>query len=180
MIDLSRFDNTTFDRGASRVKETMWWFVRSFLFAPWFPVPSAFKVTALRAFGARVGRGVVIRSRVNITFPWRVEIGDQVWIGDDVLILSLDQVTIGSNVCLSQRSFLCTGSHDFSKDTFDLMTRPITIGESCWIGAQCFVAPGADLPAGTRYSAGSVVKGTAFSEKEAEGSRTRESDDLRP
>lgn len=158
MIDLSRFDNSAFDRGAPRWKEGLWWVVRSLLFAPWFPVPSPLKVAALRAFGARVGDGVVIRSRVNITFPWRLEIGDHVWIGDEVMILSLDRVVIGSHVCLSQRAFLCTGSHDFSKTSFDLITRPITIGDHCWIAAQAFVAPGVDLAPGTRCRAGEVVK----------------------
>lgn len=158
MIDLSRFDNSAFDRGAPRWMEGLWWVVRSLLFAPWFPVPSPLKVAALRAFGARVGEGVVIRSRVNITFPWRLEIGDHVWIGDEVMILSLDRVVIGSHVCLSQRAFLCTGSHDFSKTSFDLITRPITIGDHCWIAAQAFVAPGVDLAPGTRCRAGEVVK----------------------
>lgn len=157
MIDLSKFNNDGFDRGAPLWKEGAWWLVRSLLFAPWFPVPSALKVAALRAFGARIGDGVVIRSRVNVTFPWRVEIGDQVWIGDEVSILSLGEVVIGSNVCLSQRSFLCTGSHDFSSDTFDLQTGPITIGEGCWIGAQSFVGPGVVFGEGSRCLAGSVV-----------------------
>ena len=157
MIDLSRYDNASFDRGAPLWKEGLWWVVRSLLFAPWFPVPSRLKVAALRAFGAKVGHGVVIRSRVNVTFPWRLEIGDHVWIGDEVIILSLDRVVIGSQVCLSQRAFLCTGSHDFSKETFDLVTRPISIGDHCWIAAQCFVAPGVNLAPGTRCRAGAVV-----------------------
>lgn len=123
--------------------------VRSLLFAPWFPVPSSLKVTALRVFGAKVGEGVVIRSRVNITMPWRVEIGDHVWLGDEVLILSLDEVRIGSHVCLSQRAFLCTGNHDFKSEGFDLVTAPIEIGDSCWVGACAFVSPGAVLPPGT-------------------------------
>ncbi len=157
MIDLSKFNNAGFDRGAPRWKEAAWWVVRSLLFAPWFPVPSPLKVAALRAFGAKVGAAVVIRSRVNVTFPWRIEIGDQVWIGDEVLILSLDRVVIGSNVCLSQRSFLCTGSHDFGLETFDLQTAPIQVGDGCWIGAQSFVGPGVCLGPGSRCLAGSVV-----------------------
>jgi putative colanic acid biosynthesis acetyltransferase WcaF len=124
---------------------------------PAFPVPSALKVAALRAFGANIGRGVVIRSRVNITFPWRLEIGDHAWIGDEVLILSLDHVCIGANTCVSQRAFLCTGSHDFSKETFDIVTAPIHIGESGWIGAQCFVGPGVEFGPGSRSLAGAVV-----------------------
>lgn len=157
MINLSRFNNSAFDRGAPASKEALWWVARSLLFAPWFPIPSSLKVAALRAFGARVGSGVVIRSRVNITFPWRLEIGDNVWIGDEVMILSLDRVTVGKNTCLSQRSFLCTGSHDFGRESFDLTTKPIVIGDSCWIGAMAFVGPGVTFHHGSRCLAGSVV-----------------------
>jgi putative colanic acid biosynthesis acetyltransferase WcaF len=158
MIDLSKFNNSTFSRGAPRWKEALWWLCRSLFFAPWFPLPSRLKVTVLRAFGAKVGRGVVIRSRVNITFPWKLELGDHVWLGDEVWILSLERVRIGSNVCISQRAFLCTGSHDFDKVTFDLITRPIDIGDGCWIAAQAFVGPGAVVPGGTRVKAGEVWK----------------------
>ena len=154
---LDRYDNSDFSRGASKIKEVLWWVVRSLIFAPWFPVPSFLKVAALRLFGAKVGRGVVIRSRVNITFPWELTIGDHVWIGDEVLILSLAQVTIASHVCISQRAFLCTGSHRFRSDNFDLVTKPISIGEGCWIAANVFVVPGVTLAPGTLCKAGDVV-----------------------
>lgn len=157
MIDLSRFNNAEFSRGVPLWKEAAWWVVRSLLFAPWFPVPSSLKAVALRCFGAKVGKGVVIRSRVNITFPWRLEVGDHVWIGDEVLILSLDRVRIGSNVCVSQRAFLCTGSHDFLAEGFDLVTAEIEIGDGCWIGAQAFVGPGVRFGHGSRCLAGAVV-----------------------
>ena len=154
---LDNYDNSDFSRGASKLKEVLWWVVRSLIFAPWFPVPSAIKVVALRAFGAKIGNGVVIRSRVNITFPWKLTIGDHVWIGDEVLILSLAPVMIASHVCISQRAFLCTGSHKFRSENFDLVTKPISIGEGCWIAANVFIAPGVTLEKGTLCSAGAVV-----------------------
>ena len=123
----------------------------------WFPLPSPWKVTALRIFGAKVGRGVVIRSRVHITFPWRLEIGDHVWIGDEVSILSLARVSVGSHSCLSQRAFLCTGSHDFSRETFDLVVGPIALEEGCWVGAGSFVGPGVHFGKASRCLAGAVV-----------------------
>jgi len=154
---LDNYDNSDFSRGASKLKEVLWWVVRSLIFAPWFPVPSAIKVVALRAFGAKIGNGVVIRSRVNITFPWKLTIGDHVWIGDEVLILSLAPVMIASHVCISQRAFLCTGSHKFRSENFDLVTKPISIGEGCWIAANVFIGPGVTLEKGTLCSAGAVV-----------------------
>ncbi len=131
--------------------------VKNIIFLNPWPWPSALRVALLRMFGAKIGQGVVIRSRVNITFPWRLTIGDHVWIGEEVCILSLAPVQIGSNVCLSQRAFLCTGSHDFRKPTFDLKTAPITIGDRCWIAAQSFIAAGVEVGAGTVVGAGSVV-----------------------
>jgi putative colanic acid biosynthesis acetyltransferase WcaF len=157
MLELSKFNNDSFDRGALAWKEALWWLARSLFFAPWMPISSTFKVRVLRFFGAKVGVGAVIRSRVNITFPWKLEIGDHVWIGDEVGILSLDRVVIGSNVCLSQRIFLCTGSHDHTKSAFDLITKPIVIEDGCWVGAQAFVGPGVTLKQNTVCAAGAVV-----------------------
>jgi len=154
---LDRYDNSNFSRGASKLTEVLWWVMRSLLFASWFPIPSAIKVAVLRAFGAKVGRGVVIRSRVNITFPWRLTIGDHVWIADEVMILSLAPVTIGSHVVISNRAFLCTGSHRFRSENFDLVTKPIMIGDGCWIASRVFVAPGVTLRANTMCAAGAVV-----------------------
>jgi putative colanic acid biosynthesis acetyltransferase WcaF len=156
-MNLKNYSNEGFIRGIPLWKESLWCFARSLIFASWLPIPSMFKVIILRLFGSKVGRGVVIRSRVNITMPWKLEVGDFVWIGDETLILSLDRVTIGSNVCISQRSFLCTGSHDFSKESFNLITKPIVIAEGSWVGAQSFVGPGVMFGTGSRCLAGSVV-----------------------
>ncbi|WP_286765765.1 MULTISPECIES: WcaF family extracellular polysaccharide biosynthesis acetyltransferase [Rhodopirellula] len=157
MIDLTKFQNDGFDRGASRTKEFAWLTCRLFFFVLPIPLPSMIRAWLLRLFGARVGVGVVIRSGVSISFPWRLSIGDNVWIGEGVSILSLNQVTIESNCCVSQDAFLCTGSHDFSKSTFDLMTRPIVVREGSWVAARCFVAPGVTIGPGSMCAAGSIV-----------------------
>jgi putative colanic acid biosynthesis acetyltransferase WcaF len=149
------------------------------------PFPSRWKAWILKAFGAKIGSRVVIRSRVNITMPWRLEIGDDVWVGDEVMILSLDRVTIASNCCLSQRSFLCTGSHDFSSETFSLITKPIVIEESCWVGAQSFIGPGVTMKMGSRTLAGAVVirnvdQGTAVAGVPAKPIHVRSESDITP
>ncbi len=156
MINLSGY-RANLDRGASPARETAWWAVRALFFQTPLPWPSTLRVALLRMFGAVIGEGVVIRSQVNITFPWRFSAGDHVWIGDEVMILSLAPVRIESNCCISQRAFLCTGSHDFSSPAFALRTAPITIREGSWVAACAFVAPGVSIGPGSMVSAGSVV-----------------------
>jgi putative colanic acid biosynthesis acetyltransferase WcaF len=154
---LDLYDNSDFDRGAGRFKEALWLLCKGLFFLSPFPWPSAWRNTLLRLFGARIGSGVVIRSGVNISFPWRFATGDHVWIGEDVYILSLAQVTLGSHVCLSQKAFLCTGSHDARRETFDLQTRPITVEDQVWIAAQAFIGPGVCVGQGSLVAAGTVV-----------------------
>lgn len=157
MMDLSKFSNNGFERGAERWKEAAWLVTKRIFFQTSVPWPSALRATLLRWFGAQVGTGVVIRAHVNISFPWRLVLGDYVWLGEEVMILSLAPVTIGSHVCVSQRSFLCTGSHDHRKETFDLIVRGITLGCGCWVAAQSFIGPGVEVGSGSVVGAGSVV-----------------------
>ena len=156
-MQLKGYTTGGFDRGASKCKEALWFLARLLFFANAFPWPSRLRVKLLRLFGAEVGRRVVVRSNANITFPWRLKVGDDVWFGDDVLILSLAPVVIESSVCISPRAFLCTGSHRFHSRGFDLVTRPITVHRGSWIAAQAFIAPGVEIGPDSMVCAGAVV-----------------------
>lgn len=156
-MNLAVYDNSDFDRGAPRWKEAVWILVRCIFFQNPLPWPSSLRVALLRAFGATIGDDVVMRANVNVSFPWRLTLGDHVWIGEDVGILSLAQVTIESNVCISQRAYLCTGSHDFRREDFKLKVAPIVVRAGSWIAAAAFIAPGVEIGAGSVVSAGSVV-----------------------
>jgi putative colanic acid biosynthesis acetyltransferase WcaF len=156
-LRLDLYDNSDFDRGAGKVKEALWLLCKCVFFLNPFPWPSALRVGLLRLFGSTIGRGVVIRAGVNITFPWRFTAGDHVWIGEEVLVLSLAPVTLGSQVCISQRAYLCTGSHDWRRETFDLQVRSIVVEDSVWISSQAFVGPGVRIGHGCVIGAGAVV-----------------------
>jgi putative colanic acid biosynthesis acetyltransferase WcaF len=156
-MKLRAFTASQFDRGAPRWKEALWVATRCLFFQTPVPFPSQWKRVLLRCFGAKIGSNVVIRASICISFPWRVVIGDHVWIGDGVWVLSLAPVIVESNVCISQKSFLCTGSHDYRKESFELITRPIRIKEGSWIAAGSFVGPGVEIGPNSVVSAGSVV-----------------------
>lgn len=156
--DLSRFRSEGFDRGRSRWVEGLWLLLQGLAFHTWLP-GSGWRVRLLRAFGATVGVGVVIKPHVRVKFPWRLTIGDHSWIGEGVWIDNLDAVVIGSSVCLSQGVYICTGNHDARSDSFDLMTKPVQIRDSSWVGAQCVLLPGAVVQEGAFVKVGTVFRG---------------------
>src|SRR5687767_13826142 len=105
--DLSKFNNDWYRPGANIVMRVAWYVTNAFFFASCLPF-GRLKVALLRLFGARVGQGVVIKPRVNIKYPWLLEIGSHVWIGEGVWIDNLATVTIGDHVCISQGAMLLT------------------------------------------------------------------------
>ena len=156
-INLGIYDTSDFDCGAPRWKRRLWVLVSSVFFQNPFPKAARFRAALLRAFGARVGKGVLFGSNVYISYPWRLTVGDHVWIGDDVGIQSLAQVTIESNVCLARRCYLSTGSHDFRREDFKLKVAPILIRQGSWIAIGSLVVAGVTIGEGAVVSAGSVV-----------------------
>lgn len=110
-------------------------------------VPSRLKAGLLRAYGARVGRGLVLKPRVSIKYPWFLEIGEHVWIGEGVWIDNHTTVKIGDNVCISQGAYIFTGNHDWSDPAFAFFCKPVEIGDGAWVTAFQRVPPGAVIPA---------------------------------
>ena len=139
--DLSKFNNNWFDPG-NKVKILFWYLINPITINSYFPWPVFIKVLILKLFGSKIEENIMIKPKVNIKYPWKLSIGKNTWIGESVWIDNLDQVEIGANVCISQGAMLLTGNHDFKKDTFDLIVKPIVLEDGVWIGAKSIVCPG--------------------------------------
>jgi putative colanic acid biosynthesis acetyltransferase WcaF len=144
-------------RGKGALFVQLWWLVQALLVKPLPQVCYPLRRLLLRAFGARIGEGVRIRPGVEITFPWKVTIGDNAWIGDDVILYSLGPIAIGAHTVISQKSYICAADHDYSDVTFPIRERPITIGEQVWIASDVWVGPGVCIADGTVVGARSTV-----------------------
>ncbi len=157
VIDLQQYDQSKFDRGRSGWFVALWWLIQAIAF-PISPHPSnGFRCWLLRRFGAKIGEGVLIRPTARFTYPWKVEIGDCSWIGDDVVFYSLERIWVGRHCVISQNSYLCTGSHDISDPAFGLLTGEIAIGNGAWVASDCFVGAGVKIGANAVVGARSSV-----------------------
>lgn len=144
-------------RGRSGVVVQVWWLVQFFLFRPSPQFMYAWRRWLLRLFGAKVGKGVILRPSCSVTYPWKVSIGDYAWIGDEVVLYSLGEIHIGHHAVVSQRSYICTGSHDYTKPAFDIYQQPIFIEDECWLATDVYVAAGVRIGRGTVVGARSSV-----------------------
>lgn len=154
---LNSFNNSWYNPGANKLKQFLWYLINSILFkSSLFPI-SSIKVGLLRSFGAKVGKGCVIKPKVNLKYPWRLEIGDYCWIGENVWIDNLADVKIGSNVCISQGAMLLCGNHNYKNSSFDLIVGEIILADGVWIGAKTVVCPGVSADSHAVLTVGSVA-----------------------
>ena len=154
--DFSKFNNSNFKPGNILLRIFWQIFNIFFLKSNWLPF-SFIKVFILKLFGAKIGKSVVIKPSVNIKYPWKLSLGNHVWIGENVWIDNLDNVIIGNNVCISQGAFLLCGNHNYKTESFDLITKPIVIEDGVWIGAKSTVLPGVIAKSHSILSAASVT-----------------------
>lgn len=138
---LAGFTGAGYDKGAGVVKQIAWLAMSGLVVTQWW-CPLRLRLAILRAFGATVGSGTLIRHRVRIHWPWKLTVGSNTWIGEGTWILNLEPVTIGDDVCVSQSVVLCTGSHDRWSTTFEFDNAPITIGDGAWLAIRATVLRG--------------------------------------
>lgn len=156
-VRLDTFSTGNFDKGAGFIKQTLWYFVNALIVrASWNPF-MGIKIALLKAFGAKIGKGLIIKNNVCIKFPWKLTIGDYVWLGENCWIDNLDKVTIGNHVCISQGALLLTGNHDYTLTSFDYRNAPIVIEDGAWLGAKTVVCPGVTVRSYAILTVGSIA-----------------------
>jgi putative colanic acid biosynthesis acetyltransferase WcaF len=158
VIDLSEAPGAGESWGAPAWKVYLWGLVELAVVSNPWQISSRIRRAALVAFGARIGTGVLLRPRLRVRFPWRLTIGDRSWIGEDVWLHNQDQLTIGSDVVVSQGTFITTGSHAHRRD-MALITRPVVIEDGAWVTARCIVLAGSRIRTSALITPGTVVSG---------------------
>ncbi|QOD59672.1 colanic acid biosynthesis acetyltransferase WcaF [Polaribacter haliotis] len=155
--ELNKFELPNNFRGKNAFIVQLWWLVQAIFFRTSPQFLYGYRRFLLRLFGAKIGKKVIIRPSVKITYPWKVSIGDYSWIGDDVVLYSLGEIEIGKNVVVSQKSYLCTGSHDYLSSNFPIYAKKIILEEQVWLATDVYIAPGVSIGKGSVIGARSSV-----------------------
>ena len=145
--------------GAPRLVQACWFCIGApLLSSRWMP-GSLWRIYLLKSFGAKIGPFCRIKPGLRVKFPWKLVVGHSCWLGEDVWLDNLAQVTIGDRVCISQGSYFCTGNHNYKSIDFDLKLGPIDIQSDAWVAAGVLIAPGTVIGSGAVITLGSVVSG---------------------
>ena len=142
VINFNNFNDEVSPGIFRKIRYALWLLVSNVFFLTNIPYPSKFKVLILKCFGCRIGDKVVIKPWVKIKFPWMLNVGNSVWLGESVWIDNISKVNIGNNVCISQGSLIITGNHNYSSEKFELISKPIIIEDGVWICAKTILVGG--------------------------------------
>jgi putative colanic acid biosynthesis acetyltransferase WcaF len=160
--DLARYRGSVISGNRGPLWRAAWYLVNALLFRSTLLglLPSAIKARLLRLFGAEVGEGLVCKLRVSIKYPWFLELGHHVWLGEGAWIDNHCAVRIGPNVCVSQEAYLLTGNDDWDEPGFGFYAAPVVVEAGAWIGARAILGPGAVIRQGEVVAAGQLVTRT--------------------
>jgi putative colanic acid biosynthesis acetyltransferase WcaF len=144
VIDLSLAGKGNYVARRGLVTEMAWFFLEAAIINNKLMPVSPVRVWLLRRFGARIGRGCRMPHPIRVKAPWNLEVGDNCWFGVNAWIYNQAPIRIGSNVCISQDTFLTAGSHD-AAGNMDLRVAPIVIEDGVWITSKCVVQMGVTI-----------------------------------
>lgn len=155
-VDLSKYQNTLSKK--NQVKRLFWSIVWFFLAKP-LPrsIGRKWKIFLLNIFGAKIHKTANVYSSVKIYAPWNLEMHEYSCLAPEVDCYNVDKIIIGANSTISQKSYLCSASHNVTKSTNPLITSPIIIEDQVWVGASVFIGMGVTIKQGAVVGATSSV-----------------------
>ena len=154
---LNEFENIGLKSLKIRIQLLLWVILVQPIFRSRFSF-SLLRRNLLSLMGAKIGKRVIIKSEVKVHFPWNLEIGDNCWIGEEVWLINHEKITIGSDVCISQRSIICSGGHDYRSSSLEYAHKPVTISDGAWVCLDAKVLPGVTIGQCSVVSAGEIVR----------------------
>ncbi len=133
---------------SQKIKNIIWGIINSTLFRftpPYLTFFRKYRAFLLKLFGAKIDWSVSVHPKAKIEYPWNLSMGKMSSLGERSWIYAMAPISIGEMTCIGKETYLITGSHNISSNNFELITRPINIGDCCWLTTGVTVLQGCSI-----------------------------------
>ena len=142
---------------SDNIYRLLWRITSLFLFKPFsLPFFNGWRIFLLKLFGAKIGQHCNIYASAYIPSPRSLIMGIHSTLGPQVQ-LHLGKTIIGNKVTVSQRTYLCSATHETNSVNVPLVTGEIIIKDFAWIAAEAFVMTNTIIGEGAIVGARAVV-----------------------
>lgn len=141
----------------SQILQKIWLIIAMFLFRPFsLNIFNTWRILLLKLFGAKIGKGSVVYSSVFIPMPWKLTLGNYCCLGPEVQ-LHIGETVLGNKVTVSQRSYLCSGTHEINSLNKPFISKKIELKDFSWVAAEAYIGPGVTVGEGAIVGARAAV-----------------------
>lgn len=142
---------------SDKIYRLLWRIISLFLFKPFsLPFFNGWRIFLLKLFGAKIGKYCNIYASAYIPSPRNLIMGIHSTLGPQVQ-LHLGQTIIGNKVTVSQRTYLCSATHETTSLNVPLVTGEIRINDFAWVAAEAFIMTNTVIGEGAIVGARAVV-----------------------
>jgi putative colanic acid biosynthesis acetyltransferase WcaF len=120
------------------------------------PFLNGWRILLLRLFGANIGENCNIYASAYIPSPKNLIMGVHSTLGPEVK-LHIGKTVIGNKVTVSQRTYLCSATHETNSLNVPFVAGEIIIEDFVWIAAEAFIMTNAIIGEGAIVGARAVV-----------------------
>lgn len=142
---------------SDKIYRLLWRVVALFLFRPFsLPFFNRWRIFLLKIFGATIGKQAHIYASAYIPSPRNLILGRHSTLGPEVK-LHFGKTIIGNKVTISQRTYLCSATHEINSINVPLVIGTIIIEDFVWVGAEAFVMSNITIEEGAVVGARAAV-----------------------
>jgi putative colanic acid biosynthesis acetyltransferase WcaF len=142
---------------SDKIYRLCWRIVSMYLFKPFsLPFFNGYRIFLLRLFGAKLDKHCHIYSSAYIPSPKNLIMGIHSTLGPEVK-LHIGKTSIGKKVTISQRTYLCSATHETNSINIPFVAGEIIIKDFAWVAAEAFIMTNVTIGEGAIVGARSVV-----------------------
>lgn len=128
-----------------KIRIRLWDLINCTLFR-WSPFfMRKYRVWLTRCFGSKIDYTCSLDNQCKIVAPWLLKMGPYSSLAEGSLVKCRSEITIGSHSCIGKDVLIFSGTHNINSRYFEMIKKPVTIGNNVWVATRCMIQPGVTI-----------------------------------